>query len=168
MNYKKSLKPFFKPRSRFSDCDEVVKKTSENSLRGKKRHLIELLSIMVLLLIASVFKITVDNLKEVGSAGNSFATLAVNFDNLKRSFEGEVVEDMTVLDALNMAMAAGKIKLNYSLDDKNQTWIMEINDHLNKAGNRHFAFFINDKQIDSKDLNKVNLKAGDSIVIKYE
>ena len=145
MNYKKSLRPFF-----------------------KKQHLIEIASIVVLLLLASVFKITVDTLKDAGDDGNSLATLAVNFDNLKRSFEGEVVEDMTVLDALNMAMAAGKIKLNYSLDNKNQTWVMEINDHLNKVGNQHFAFFLNDEQIDSKNLNKVHLKAGDSIVIKYE
>ena len=145
MNYKKSLKPFF-----------------------KKRHLIEIASIVVLLILASVFKITVDNLKDAGSGENGLATLAVNFDNLKRSFEGEVLADTTVLDALNMAMAAGKIKLNYVLDDKNQTWVMEINDHLNRVGDKHFAFFINDKQIDSKDLNKVHLKAGDSIVIRYE
>ena len=145
MNYKKSLKPFF-----------------------KKRYLIEIASIVVLLILASVFKITVDNLKDAGSGGNSLATLAVNFDNLKRSFEGEVLEDTTVLDALNITMAVGKIKLNYVLDDKNQTWVMEINDHMNRAGDKHFGFFLNDEQIDSKDLNKVNLKAGDNIVIKYE
>src|SRR3989344_8452054 len=144
MNYKKSLKPFF-----------------------KKRHLIEIASVVVLLILASVFKMTVDNLKDAETGGgNNLATLAVNFDNLKRSFEGEVSEDMTVLDALNMAMAIGKIKLNYVLDDKNQTWVMEINDHLNKVGDKHFTFFLNDKQINSKDLNKVNLKAGDSVVIK--
>src|SRR3989344_9424049 len=128
MNYKKSLKPFF-----------------------KKRHLVEIASIVVLLILASVFKITVDNLKDAENGGNNLATLAINLENLKRSFEGEVVEDMTVLDALNMAMAAGKIKLNYVLDDKNQTSVMEINDHLNKTGDRHFVFFLNDKQIDSKD-----------------
>ena len=145
MNYKKSLKPFF-----------------------KKRHLVEIASIVVLLILASVFKITVDNLKDAGSGGNNLATLAINFDNLKRSFEGEVAADMTVLDALNMALAVGKIKLNYALDEKNRTWVMEINDHLNSVASKHFSFFLNDKRIDSKDLNKVNLKAGDSIVIKYE
>ena len=145
MNYKKSLKPFF-----------------------KKRHLVEIASIVVLLILASVFKITVDNLKDAENGGNNLATLAINFDNLKRSFEGEVVEDMTVLDALNMAMAVGKIKLNYALDQKNQTWVMEINDHLNKVGNKHFAFFLNDKRIDSENLNKTRIKHGDSVVIKYE
>ncbi|MBI2064231.1 MAG: hypothetical protein HYT66_00770 [Candidatus Yanofskybacteria bacterium] len=146
MNYKKSFKPFF-----------------------KKRYLVELASIIVLLLLASVFKITVDNLKDAGSGGkNGLATLAVNFDNLKRTFEGEVVEDMTVLDALNMAMAVGKIKLTYALDDKNQVRVMEINGHLNRVADKHFTFFLNDKQVDSKDLNNVNLKAGDRIVIKYE
>ena len=145
MNSKKSLKPFF-----------------------KKRHLIEILTIVVLLILVSVFKVTVDNLKDAGGDGNNLATLAVNFDNLKKSFEGEVIEDMTMLDALNMAMAVGKIKLNYVLDDKNQTWILEINDHLNGVDGKHFSFFLNDNKVDSKDLNKANLKAGDSIVVKHE
>ena len=145
MNYKKSLKPFF-----------------------KKRYLVEIASIVVLLILATVFKITVDNLKDAGNSGSNLATLAVNFDNLKRSFEGEVAEDMTVLDALNMAMAVGKIKLNYALDEKNQVRVMEINDHLNKVGNKHFAFFLNDKQISSENLNKTKIKPGDSVVIRYE
>ena len=145
MNYKKSLKPFF-----------------------KNRHLIEIASIVVLLILASVFKITVDNLKDAENSGNNLATLAINFDNLKRSFEGEVVADMTILDALNMAMTAGKIKLNYALGENNQTRVMEINDHLNKVGNKHFAFFLNDKRIDSENLNKTKIKPGDSVVIKYE
>ena len=145
MNYKRSLKPFF-----------------------KKSYLVELASSVVLLMLASVFKITVDNLKETESGGDGLATLAVNFDDIKRTFEGEVTEDMTVLDALNMAMAAGKIELNYALDDENQTWVLEINDHLNRVGDKHFVFFINDKQINSKDLNKTELKPGDKVVIKYE
>lgn len=145
MNYKKLRKRFF-----------------------KKRYLVEIASIIVLLILASVFKVTVDNLKDTGTGGNNFATLAVNFDNLKRSFEGEVVEDMTILDALNMAMSVGKIKFNYVLDDNNQTLVLEINDHLNRVGDKHFTFYLNDRQIDSTELNKINLKAGDSIVIKYE
>lgn len=145
MNYKKSLKLFF-----------------------KKRHLIEIASIVVLLILASIFKITVNNLKNTENGGSNLATLAINLDNLKRSFEGEVVEGMTVLDALNMAMAVGKIKLNYALDDKNQVRIMEINDHLNRVGNKHFAFFLNDKQISSDNLHKIKIKSGDSIIIKYE
>jgi len=78
------------------------------------------------------------------------------------------VADMTILDALNMAMTAGKIKLNYALGENNQTRVMEINDHLNKVGNKHFAFFLNDKWIDSENLNKTKIKPGDSVVIKYE
>jgi len=144
MNYKKSLSSTF-----------------------RKSHLVEIGAIIALLVIASLFKVTVDNLKE-DRGNNGLATLAINFDNLKRSFEGEVIENMTILDALNMAMAAGEIKLNYALDENNQTSIMEINDHMNKVGNTHFTFYLNGKLVDSRDLNKTRIKAGDEIVIKYE
>lgn len=135
----------------------------------KKSHLVEIGTIIALLVLASLFKVSVDTLKEADNKINSnLATLAINFDNLNRSFEGEVLEDMTVLDALNMAMAAGKIKLVYVLDENNQTWVMEINDHMNKQGGNYFTFYLNNKQIDSKDLNRVSIRAGDSMVITYE
>ena len=145
MSYKKSFGPIF-----------------------KERYIVEIVSIVVLLVIASLFKISVDHVKNTGSGTDRLASLTVNFNSPNRYFEGEVVENMTVLDALNMAMAAGKIKLNYALDDKNQTLVMEINDHLNKVGDRNFAFYLNDKKIDSKDLNKTRIEAGDKVVIKYE
>jgi len=145
MNYKKSLKPFF-----------------------KKRHLIEITSIILLLILASAFKITSEHLNNMNSNKNFIATLSLNFDNVNRFFEGEVLEDMTMLDALNMATTVGKIKFNYILNDQNLTLIMEINDHKNETGDRKFLFFINDKKIDSEDLNKVLVKAGDSMVITYE
>ena len=146
MNYKKTFKPIF-----------------------KERHIIEIISIVVLLVIASLFKISVDHVKDtIDTGGGNLASLYVNFDSMQRQFEGEVVEDMTILDALNMAMAAGKIKLNYSLDENNRTTIMEINDHLNHVGGRQFAFYLNDKKVDSGDLNKTELKAGNEVVIKYE
>jgi len=104
----------------------------------------------------------------MNSNKNFIATLSLNFDNVNRFFEGEVLEDMTMLDALNMATTVGKIKFNYILNDQNLTLIMEINDHKNETGDRKFLFFINDKKIDSEDLNKVLVKAGDSMVITYE
>lgn len=134
----------------------------------KERHVIEIVSIVVLIVLASLFKVSIDQIKDSGDKENGLATLAVNFDTMTRHFEGEVVEDMTILDALNLALAAGEIKLNYVLDDKNETWIMEINDHLNQIGGNSFVFYLNDKQIDSKDLNKIKLKARDKVVIKYE
>ena len=134
----------------------------------KERYIVEIISIVVLLVIASLFKLSVDHVKSTDNSTNRLASLAVNFTSLNRYFEGEVIENMTVLDALNMATAAGKIKLNYALDNKNRTKVMEINDHLNQVGGKNFVFYLNNNKIDSKDLNEIDLKAGDKVVIKYE
>ncbi|MEX2090988.1 MAG: hypothetical protein WD989_02595 [Candidatus Paceibacterota bacterium] len=134
----------------------------------KKRYLIEIVSIVVLLILASAFKVSVDQLKDETENNNGLATLAINFETENRLFEGEVYDGMTVLDALNIAMGVGKIKLNYVLDDENQTWFMEIDGHINGLVNKHFTFYINEKLADSRDMNRTKLKPGDSVVIKYE
>lgn len=104
---------------------------------------------------------------KLGNQGSGEATLLIDFENVRRKFQGEVVEKMTVLDAVNAATAAGEIKLIYSVDRENNTKVMEINDHLLEGG-RRFAFFVNSKKLGSSELNKTFLKPGDEIVIKLE
>lgn len=132
----------------------------------KKGRATEIVPIIVLLTVAFVFKLSVNQLKQDGMSG--LATLAVNLDLENRLFEGEVYDGMTVLDALNIAMSVGKIKLNYVLDDKNQTVVMEIDGHINNIEGKLFSFYLNNKKIDSQDLNKIRLKAGGNIIIKLE
>ena len=38
---------------------------------------------------------------------SGLATLNINFETMERSFEGEVSENMTILDALNMSVSVG-------------------------------------------------------------
>lgn len=94
------------------------------------------------------------------------ATLLIDFDNMKRMFKGEVVENMTLLDALNISAEAGKIKLRYVVDSGNHTAVAEINDHV--AGNKNFSFYINNKTVKTDDLNKTIVNPGDEITIKLE
>lgn len=143
MNYRKSLKYIF-----------------------KKGRATEIVSIIILLATASAFKLSVNQLKQEGVSG--LATLAVNIGFENRLFEGGVYDGMTVLDALNMAMSVGKIKLNYVLDNNNQTRVMEIDGHVDRTEDKYFVFYLNNKKIDSMDLNKIHLKTGDDIVIKLE
>ncbi len=132
----------------------------------KKSFLVEIGSLLALLLLASAFKISVSQLEDRG--GSSLATLAINFDGLNKNFEGEVTDDMTILDALNIAMAAGKIKLHYVLDENNKTRVTEIDGHINDGMRGEFTFYLNDKKVPAEKLNETELEAGDSVVIKYE
>lgn len=95
------------------------------------------------------------------------AALFIDFDNMKKVFAGEVVEGMTVLDALNASVAAGQIKLTYHVDISNNTKVTEINNH-EANGNEQFTFYINSRKIDPSELNKTHIKPGDKITIKLE
>ena len=95
------------------------------------------------------------------------ASLLFDFDNMKRKFEGEVAANMTVLDALNAAVAAGKINLTYTVNGRNDTAITKINGH--QAGeNKKFFFYVDGESIDAKDLNKIFISPGDEITVKLE
>lgn len=95
------------------------------------------------------------------------AAVFVDFDNMKKIFTGEVVEKMTVLDALNASVAAGKIKLIYYVDENNNTQVLEINNHKADKKTR-FNFYVNSQKLDQKEINKTYIQADDKIVIKLE
>lgn len=95
------------------------------------------------------------------------AALFIDFDNMKRVFAGKVVDGMTVLDALNAAVAAGQIKLTYYVDSNNKTKVTEINDHTTN-GEAPFTFYINSRKLDPSDLNKTPIKPGNKITIRLE
>lgn len=95
------------------------------------------------------------------------AVVFVDFDNMKKIFTGEVVEKMTVLDALNASVAAGKIKLIYYVDENNNTQVLEINNHKADKKTR-FNFYVNSQELDQNEINKTYIQADDKIVIKLE
>lgn len=98
--------------------------------------------------------------------GNT-AALMLDFENMKRMFEGEVTEKMTVLDALNASVAAGQIELRHTVDVNNNTSVVEINDHL-AVGGKNFSFYINEKKFNTKDLNRTFVNPGDTITVRLE
>lgn len=98
---------------------------------------------------------------------NNEATVLLDFDDMKRMFVGEVAEQMTILDALNAAVTAGKIKLNYTIDNSDGTKLAEINDHTIEA-NKTFQFYLNKKKIDATKINRTYIRPGDKVTIKLE
>ena|SRR3989344_656308 len=99
---------------------------------------------------------------------SEMATLFINFETEKRFFEGETVKDMTILDALNMAVSIGKIKLNYIIDESGNVNVMEIDGHVNGINNKYFVFYLNSEKVATKILNKEKVHRGDNIEIKNE
>lgn len=95
------------------------------------------------------------------------AALFIDFDNMQRMFTGEIVDGMTVLDALNASVVAGQINLRYYVDEENNTKVAEINNH-NTDGKTQFTFYINSKKIDASELNKTHIQPGDKITIRLE
>ncbi len=135
------------------------------SRAGKKPLLVQIIFLIALIGIIVFFKLSFD------FSSNStpvLATLVINFETEKRFFEGEVVKNMTILDALNAAVSVGKIKFNYAIDKAGNVDIMEIDGHINGSGNKYFTFHLNSKKIATKDLNKKLVNNGDKIEIRNE
>ena len=96
------------------------------------------------------------------------ATLVINFETEKRFFEGDVIKNMTILDALSAAVSVGKIKLNYAIDKSENVNILEIDGQINGINGKYFVFYLNSKKVATKDLNKKVIRSGDRIEIRYE
>lgn len=124
----------------------------------------------VLLLIVSVGIISFFKLSSrvPDSNTSNMATLVINFETEKRFFEGDVIKDMTILDALNAAISVGKIKLNYVIDESGDVNIMEIDGHTNGINGKYFVFYLNSTKVATKDLNREVVHNGDKIEIRNE
>lgn len=133
----------------------------------KKTIFAQIVLLIVLVGIIYFFKLSF-NLSSNNTNTSNLASLFINFEKEKRFFEGDAVKDMTMLDALNAAVSVGEIKFNYAIDESGNVYVMEIDGHINKIGNKYFVFYINSKRVATKDLNKEPVHGGDSIEIRNE
>lgn len=100
------------------------------------------------------------------SSGNSqYASLVIQHENTRRVFEGEVVEGMTILDALGASSVAGKIELQYDYTDNGKTEIKKINGYTQDL--RSVKFFLNNKEIKSEDIGITPIHPGDRVEIMF-
>ena len=131
----------------------------------KKTVFAQILLLMVLIGIIYFFRLSLDLSNNNTS---SVATLFINLETERRLFEGEVVKEMTILDALNAAVSIGKIRLNYAIDKSGNVNILEIDGHTNGVDNKYFTFYLNSKKIAQEDLNRKTIRGGDKIEIRNE
>jgi len=96
------------------------------------------------------------------------AVLLISFENgERRMFQGEVIEGMTVLQALAASSKAGQIKLEYSLNPENKVIIEELNGYT-KNQDKELVFYLNDSKIDSENINGIAINGGDRIEVRPE
>ena len=130
-----------------------------NKNRGKLiTAIIALSAITLVFFITSSFK----SAPQITKSGDE-ATLILTLDDLKRTFVGEVAENMTALDAIIASTRAGNLKLSYTITKDNETDLKELNDHKDTA---QFSFYINNRKLNSKNLNQTPIKAGDVLEVK--
>ncbi|MBI2065367.1 MAG: hypothetical protein HYT62_04965 [Candidatus Yanofskybacteria bacterium] len=85
----------------------------------------------------------------------------------RRMFQGEVIKDMTVLQALVASSRAGQIKLEYSIDSENHVVIDSLNGYA-RARDERLTFYLNGLQVSMSDISSTFIMAGDKIEVRLE
>ncbi len=97
------------------------------------------------------------------------AYLEVNDNGTRRAFEGEVVNGMTILDALDASALAGNINFKYEIDTKsNELKIVTLDGYLATETPKNAMLFLNLVRVDIGKIHSMYLNSGDRILIKLE
>lgn len=102
-----------------------------------------------------------------GRGSLNSARIEIDYGTKRRAFEGDVLSEMSILEALLAASRGGGFEVRYALL-RDKTDIMKINglseDGLN--GKRWF-FHLNGKEIQTDEIHKVKIKPGDKILAEF-
>lgn len=94
------------------------------------------------------------------------ARLELYIHNTQRVFEGAVVENMTVLEALQASALAGNISFEYAVE-KGEFTIKKLNGY-DAAKGRTLVFYVNESRINTDQIYSRFINPGDVIVVKTE
>lgn len=98
----------------------------------------------------------------------NIARVEIDYGNRRRAFEGEIVFDMSVLDALLASSRGGDFEIRYAILN-GRTDILKINgmteDGLNE---KSWNFYLNGQRIESSEIHQTRIKPGDKILVKFE
>jgi hypothetical protein len=97
------------------------------------------------------------------------ARLIVKFnDNVTKTFEGSVIQDMTVLEAAEAASRGDNLKFNYFIDKQDNVNVASIGTTANGFNGKSWHFYLNKKLIETRQIDKVKIKRGDLIEVVFE
>lgn len=96
------------------------------------------------------------------------AYLEIDFGNKKRAFEGELIGEMSILDAVLASSRAGDLEFKYALID-DQTDILKVNGYVEDGLNeKTLNFYLNGEKIKTSEIHKIKIKSGDDILVRFE
>lgn len=98
------------------------------------------------------------------------ATLYLAFENdgKGRMFSGEVVDGMTILDAVIASSEAGRIKFLYHIDKDGKLVVDGIDGYTPAVSGKEVLFRLNGAKIATDYIGKTRIKAGDRIEVYLE
>ena len=138
-----------------------------NKLKAKKLLKNRDFWIVILVVIIGFYTGFFSNLFNPPPKSNT-AYLEIDFGDKKRAFEGEITEDMSILDAVLASSRGGEIEVKYALIN-DQTNILKINDHTEDGLSRKtWTFYLNGEKIRTSEIHQVKVKPGDKILVRFE
>jgi hypothetical protein len=97
----------------------------------------------------------------------NYATLTLQVGSQQRMFQGEVVPGMTLLDALNASALAGRIPLQFLIDQNNKTKIIVLGS-FGEVVDEKIQFFVNQRLIPLEAIHTVPINARDRIDVTID
>ena len=141
---------------------------SNTLVRYFKKNIFDSLLVVVILVLVFILVYSFD--PEVFWPSNrQVAYLEVNDGGTRRAFEGEVLDGMTVLDALDASALAGNINFKYEIDKKShELHIITLDGYLATKTAKNAMLFLNLVRVDIAKIHSIPLNSGDRILIKLE
>ena len=96
------------------------------------------------------------------------ARVEIDIGDKKRAFEGEIIEDMFILDAILASSRVGKLEFKYAIIN-NQLDILKIDGQAEDGlSGENWNFYLNDKKVRISEIHRIKIKSGDEILIRFE
>ena len=98
----------------------------------------------------------------------SQSRLSIIFNNNDiRKFQGQVVPNMTIADAIYSASAHSDFEFRYHINQEGDLEVMNIGSYVSSKTLSRWRFYLNGRSIDEADINKSFIKRGDLIEAIY-
>lgn len=141
---------------------------SNTLIRYYKKNIFDSLLVVVILVLIFILAYSFDP-EVFWSSNRRIAYLEVNENGARRAFEGEVINGMTVLDALDASALAGNINFKYEIDKKNnELHIITLDGYVATKTPKNAMLFLNLVRVDMTKIHSIPLSSGDRILIKLE
>ena len=136
--------------------------------RYYRKNIFDSLLVVIVLLLIFVLVYSFDP-EAFWLSNRRVAYLEVNDSGTRRAFEGEVVNGMTVLDALDASAAAGNINFHYEIDRTNhELSIITLDGYSTTETPKTAMLFLNLVRIDIGKIHSIPVNYGDRILVKLE